>query len=913
MSTRYGPYRMVAIQCGKFDYAELELDAPIHLIGPNNVGKTSLIALLQFLYLDDQRHMKFAREMTETRRYYFPEKYSYALFECLTPTGFQVVGVRGLGPVRQYDFERFVYQGRIEVADFLDDARVVRDPEDTIDRLANKSFRKMEPRHLRAALTGVGDGHDVYLGLVPAKDRGAYDRFRTVFGNILRLAHVRQDELKQLLLDIYSPDLQQREINLARNYSAQLEQVRRDTHDVAELGRLRGDIERLLRHIDRREAARRLIPALWQALGRLHQMETARLQREEEHLQQERATAESEQQRIQAMLAGARTAQHGLIEQRALLDHKLTQLEAERERYRDFIPEWAGQRRADLAARLETLVVQLRALTDESVPQVERRLAEAERALPAKQMRLQHIADAAINALRRDWSDADLEQLFRLLNPEWLGVPVDTDAPGVTVTDEPRLQTVLRELLAGVSAAGWSGAGIRLDLGAVQGIRLQEYLDEAHVREQVDGLERDIVRYRFILEAARNAEALRREKIEVEREQAERTREWDGYVAFQEHLHMEPDWRKEQAALRTQWDELDQRIAAHEQELVALQQALRRAEARQVDLRSQRHRLQEQMRALFKPAGEWPLAPLAEEPADLDEAVARYGKAYAEERAQAEQVQELLETIDARTYGRHTGADEDTTVQALRDQLDSIPDRERAVEEMWKGIAVGIKKDLQSIGRDVEIMKSRVSGLNRQMGAVSISNLASLRLEIEERPTWSRWIREISVDDELPLFGDPKAADLAFDAIARLLAEHEQVKLQDLFDLCFEIGAPDGKVRRHAHLDTIESNGTTVAIKVLVNLLLLRGILGRDDIQIPFYLDECSSLDQGNLGGLVQVARRMGFIAVLASPDAMDAADKLYFIEENDKGRVVLDPRTALVRLSRPSHSPAPMAESPDA
>lgn len=47
MSLCAGPHKIVALHCGKFDYAEVEIDAPVHLIGPNNVGKTSLISLLQ--------------------------------------------------------------------------------------------------------------------------------------------------------------------------------------------------------------------------------------------------------------------------------------------------------------------------------------------------------------------------------------------------------------------------------------------------------------------------------------------------------------------------------------------------------------------------------------------------------------------------------------------------------------------------------------------------------------------------------------------------------------------------------------------------------------------------------------------------------------------------------------------------
>ena len=165
---RIGPSKALLLNCGKFDFAEIELDAPLHLVGPNNVGKTSLIALLQMLYIDDQRQMHFARDMPETRRYYFPNVYSYALFECLTPTGFQVLGVHGLGPVRQYEFERFAYTGRLDPADYLDGDRRTRPHEDIFRELAVRDFTRLAPRQLRAALTGVGDNRGVDLRLVPA-------------------------------------------------------------------------------------------------------------------------------------------------------------------------------------------------------------------------------------------------------------------------------------------------------------------------------------------------------------------------------------------------------------------------------------------------------------------------------------------------------------------------------------------------------------------------------------------------------------------------------------------------------------------------------------------------------------------------------------------------------------------------
>ena len=123
MISRQGLARLIAIHCGKYDYACVDTDSSLHLVGPNNVGKTSLIALLQFLYIDEQRKMHFSRSLEQTRRYYFPDAYSYVIFECMTPTGIQCLGVRGLGPLKMHDYARFAWTGKFEEEDFIDGAR----------------------------------------------------------------------------------------------------------------------------------------------------------------------------------------------------------------------------------------------------------------------------------------------------------------------------------------------------------------------------------------------------------------------------------------------------------------------------------------------------------------------------------------------------------------------------------------------------------------------------------------------------------------------------------------------------------------------------------------------------------------------------------------------------------------------
>lgn len=157
------PVRLIAFHSGKYEFADVRLDAPLHLMGANNIGKTSLIAMLQFLYLSDQRKMHFSHPISETRKYYFPDTYSYLLFECRTPDGMAVVGVHGLGPARQYEFERFAYRGRYQTDDFLRDDRKIRDADQVKARIAGKGYVKLEPQHLRAALSGIGEDRRVHL------------------------------------------------------------------------------------------------------------------------------------------------------------------------------------------------------------------------------------------------------------------------------------------------------------------------------------------------------------------------------------------------------------------------------------------------------------------------------------------------------------------------------------------------------------------------------------------------------------------------------------------------------------------------------------------------------------------------------------------------------------------------------
>src|SRR5438552_2056632 len=193
-----GPQRLILIRSGCYEYADIELTGALQIVGPNNTGKTALINALQFLYLDDRRHMDFGSYTAEqTREFYFLNQYSYILFECLGATGQCVIGWRGQSKTSGGDPERFFYGGPFATADFLDEKNQVREPRDVNGRLALKQFRVIKNAQeqkelLLPALNADGRG----LGIVSLRDPDKYNHFRETLKNLLTLSAITQEQMR---------------------------------------------------------------------------------------------------------------------------------------------------------------------------------------------------------------------------------------------------------------------------------------------------------------------------------------------------------------------------------------------------------------------------------------------------------------------------------------------------------------------------------------------------------------------------------------------------------------------------------------------------------------------------------------------------------------------------------------------
>jgi hypothetical protein len=279
------------------------------------------------------------------------------------------------------------------------------------------------------------------------------------------------------------------------------------------------------------------------------------------------------------------------------------------------------------------------------------------------------------------------------------------------------------------------------------------------------------------------------------------------------------------------------------------------------------------------------------------------------ERKLSDDTSRLLSEVE-RWFGEEfRGADEIESIRLLQGELEALPDKEEALSRDWNAHIHALKATFDRVLRELNEIHSAKDDLNRHFGRVQVSNLKSVRMEVIEQGDLVTWIRRLSAFEPGGLFDADPERESALVNFRTKLQNNPILRFADLFTLGVTVLGPDGRKHTYHDFRQIESHGTTVAIKVLFNLLVLKSQLRRDDCQVPFFLDEIQILDPGNRHAILETARKLGFLAITAAPEAVSEVDALYFLQPR-KGWIVLRNKHRLgVRMSREtSDAPAAVA-----
>src|SRR5947209_5287044 len=333
-----GPQRLILIRSGCYEYAEIELTGALQIVGPNNTGKTALINTLQFLYLDDRRHIDFGSYTAEqTREFYFLNQYSYVLFECLGATGKCVIGWRGQSKTSGGEPERFFHVGPFDRSDFLDGRNQVREAREVSARLALKQFRAIKSaQEHRELLLPAANGDGRGLGVVALHDIDKYHHFRETLKNLLALSAISQEQMRDRLLMLADIPPDRTAFDARELFGDDYDRICTRREQLLKFKKNQAIVERLVSKFTERERIRGGLVWRWadlrakrQTFGKDHEETLAKLR-------DEKTAREANVQELEAELAGRHNDVAIFSERKGQLLVPLKSIEDQDKEFKDF-------------------------------------------------------------------------------------------------------------------------------------------------------------------------------------------------------------------------------------------------------------------------------------------------------------------------------------------------------------------------------------------------------------------------------------------------------------------------------------------------------------------------------------------------------------------------------------------------
>lgn len=890
----FGVQRLVVINSGGYIFADVSMDGPIHLVAPNNRGKSTLVNALQFLYVDTLRKMRFPRSVEETREHYFGSTHSYLLFECVTALGLQTLLVMGRGRLAGSAFVRYVFEGAYRQEDFRGSDDRVADFETVKARLADRALTEIKNAELWDVLCNAPrrgrqqqNGRRLpQLGLLPIRSREDYNSFREAYVRLLSLSNMNAAELRQLLIDCHASEVGEMKLDVAADYKDEFERAERTEDRLDFLGAAGPLIDDGTRSRERVEAYRSRIDAeLSEAfvdtrtlLATFRESESAlqralsELEKREERLNSKRDIQNTRKGRVEGSLEGAQRDLAEIDELHAkwsaCTPDMLQTMRDNADEARDRIATKKDMLRQAATLNLQAMQRSVRDLKTE-VDGHERSLANWEKQVSAWLLDYGMEPDRILKA-------------FRVLNPALLRLVIGDD---VQVSSPERVIDRLESIAQCIDKDVFDDSCVRVQLSNVAGPDPAALNDPASAKESLQLLRSRLKEELDRLHIAEDTERARKALRVMEAEYVEQIKRLSEYDIYLRRWSQRPQREVNAVTLSAELGAIEKELEALRSDSLDIQDKRRQYNLEAKAIRESHDRLIAARRKLESSLISIGILPpvldsaaaveSAAEPEDLSaratrclESLDRLAALTGEIKSEQDKITSLQRRITdlARDHkqGAYFGSDAEKDWKELIEALAALPELHRVNQQNWNALFTTIRAKLDSLMRGYHAISSAATRVNSAMKRHRVSNLSEVQLSVARQHEACDLLDSLTSPDGL--FADREALDRARDRLRRWIKDGKVIRLQDLFAIHIRVQGMDQKWSEAKSLDDIGSTGTGMTAKAMIFIQLVRAVVGDERYRLHFYLDETGQLDDRNLHATTAMAMERGVVPITAEP-----------------------------------------------
>lgn len=238
--------------------------------------------------------------------------------------------------------------------------------------------------------------------------------------------------------------------------------------------------------------------------------------------------------------------------------------------------------------------------------------------------------------------------------------------------------------------------------------------------------------------------------------------------------------------------------------------------------------------------------------------------------------------------------DINTFVNEVQEEMSSLPEQQKALDGLFDLAFDNFVNPVKSFRLEYANFKTYVQKFSQTLSKYPVSNIRKISIHTRDNTELLRELDLIHNVERDSLWRNTPASEEGIRMMRQKFEENRAIYFEQLFDLELEIEMDDERKKTVSLSKQIESQGTDAVLKLFLFLSVIRQLAdGRPDNKIAIYFDELGRIGPKNISQVIHFCRDNNFIPIFAAPTDIEGIEKYYTIKPSTRHKqgIVLDDR----------------------
>ncbi len=867
--------RVIILNSKVYGKAEIRLDDcdSLQLVGPNNIGKSTLIYALNFLFIIDGQKMSFSGNRKgdkETIHHYFPNhNQSFIVFEVFKKSYYSIIVKRD----SDSNLEYYKFDSEYKEEFFVDTDKRLLKFEEVKEKIAASGLALEQFKDKREVFQFVYQRGKRNNGVVwlddSVRSEGISNNFSRIYRYLINTKLITNKNLKEAL--IVADNRENETLNFSQKNKKDINDLKRVNNEIRNLKSVKNEFDEFRELVSQYNAKARIIGELFYGFENnyKHTMPELQVQLHEKDKAIGRLNTEMNEELIPAKAdldrkIGGKEAE---INSRTQLLHEKENEIKEIDAYEPInilIEQLANfdQQRKNIESRIT--MAELQRLNSQ---QIENKIVRINDQISRVEMQVKNYSNLLINKISGSVENRKL--LNSILSEQVSSLPGD------------QVMKQIHKISQTLSV--FDG---QIDIS--KNIVIKDFKNIDELKEELAALKEDKIQQESLLKVVQDLEASNNELQRIGAE-IETIKNKIG------RIKAKPTLVKALERLKGDLNDLMVEKEKYESEQKQITKTIARKSNELRDLLDEKQKRQERINKLIEMKHEIDELGLVGDEFETNESLDQlYNKIklnWQDRITIKSNKDHLFEKL--RDKLQSTFADENDFIKYVEEEVALIEDKERSVQSLLESISTQFANPAYTLLKRYEEFKEFLyNKFNTKLSQTRISDIESLTIELIDNKRLVEEVRKISQIQQISgqlMFEFDNSENLK--VLDHYLESGQKIEFDDLFDITLHLSRK-GSTKQVDLSQQIESDGTDKMIRLVIVMNIINRLAVADhENRIALFIDEVATIDKQNRPELVRFCKEHYFIPIFAAPDAVPGFGKYYFIFRNS-GKININEKT---------------------